>query len=144
MREAIPWVWAVMAMLFGVAEIFTAGFVLACFGIGAGAASLVAFAGYGLGWQLLAFALVSGVTVLLSRRFAQRVSNPSANTVGIDRVIGRSALVLEAIEPKLARGRVRVERETWSADSIDGAPIAQGANVVVIAVEGTRLKVRPI
>lgn len=144
MQEAIPWIWAVMALLFLAGEIFTPGFVLACFGIGAGAASITSFAGYGLGWQLAVFGAVSALAVVLSRPFAERVSNPNVNTVGIDRVIGRPGLVLEAIEPDLARGLVRVERETWSADSVDGAPIAKGADVVVVAVEGARLKVRPI
>ena len=36
-------------------------------------------------------------------------------------------------------GRVRVEREEWRAESVDGSEIAVGATVHVLRVDGTRL-----
>ena len=141
--DIIRWVWVVMALFFGVAEIFTAGFVLICFGIGAAAAAILAFVGLGLVWQLGAFIVVSAVSVVLSRRFAERVSGPQMQGVGIDRVLGKEAVVIEAIDPLSAHGRVRIDREEWRADSADGAPIAQDMQVEVLRVEGTRVIVRP-
>ena len=41
-----------------------------------------------------------------------------------------------------AHGRVRIEREVWRADSIDGHRIAKDAVVKVMAVSGTRVLVR--
>ena len=41
--EVLRWTWVVISVAFLIAEIFTAGFVLACFGIGAAAAALLAF-----------------------------------------------------------------------------------------------------
>jgi membrane-bound ClpP family serine protease len=40
-------------------------------------------------------------------------------------------------------GLVRVDREEWRAESVDGAVIAQGATVRVADVQGTRLVVSP-
>lgn len=142
--ELVKWVWVGMALFFFVAEIFTLGFVLACFGVGAAVAAILAFAGVGAAWQLLAFVVVSALAVLLSRPFAERVSEPNAEQVGIDRVLGKRAVVVEAIEPASASGRVRVEREEWRAEAVDDREIAVGARVEVVAVEGTRLRVRSI
>lgn len=140
----IGWVWAFLALLFIVAEIFTAGLVMICFGIGAAVASVLAFLGLNLIWQLVGFTAVAALAIALSRPFANRVSNPSENVFGIDRVIGKEAVVIVAIDPKAAHGRVRVEREEWQADSEDGQPIPDGATVQVLAVRGTRVLVRPL
>ncbi len=142
--ELLRWAWLVIAVFFFLAEVFTAGFVLAAFGVGALAGALVAFAGGGLAWQLTAFIGVSTMAVLFSRRFAERVTGQQAQGVGIDRVIGKRAMVLERIDPVTAKGRVRVEREEWRAEAIDGQPIAPDTIVEVVGVQGTRLQVRPL
>lgn len=142
--EIIRWIWVGMALFFLLAEVFTAGFVLACFGIGALAAAIPAFLGLGLLWQLLVFIIVSTVAVLLSRRFADRITGKQPQGVGVDRVLGKKAIVIEAIDPLSPAGRVRVDVEEWRADSADGSPIAEGAVVEVLGIDGTRLKVRPL
>ena len=141
--EMVRWVWLGIAVFFFLAELFTAGFVLAAFGVGAAAAALVAFVGLDLPWQLVTFIVVSAVAVLLSRRFADRVTGQQAQGVGIDRVLHKRAVVLETIDPVSATGRVRVEREEWRADSLTGQTIPSGAIVEVTGVVGTRLQVKP-
>ena len=144
MDELLPWVWALLALIFLVAEIFTAGFFIICFGIGAAAAAILAFLGASQVWQLVVFIVVSGLSVILSRPIAARISGSVENTVGIDRVLHKEAIVTVSIESLSARGRVRVEREEWLAEAIDGRTISVGAKVEVVGVEGTRLKVRAI
>ena len=141
--EFIPWLWLIFAIILFLVEIFTAGFVLAAFGVGALVAMLVAFLGLGLEWQLAAFVVVSALGVIFSRRFADRISGEQPENFGIDRVIGKSAVVLEPIDNSAATGMVRVEREEWRAQSLDGEPIPVGVTVEVVAVDGTRLLVRP-
>lgn len=140
----LVWVWFVIAILFFLGEVLTAGFVLAAFGVGALAATLTALLGASLPVQLVVFIVTSGVGVLLSRRFADRITGPQAQGVGIDRVLGKQAVVLETIDPIKATGLVRVAREEWRADAADNVPIAAGVVVEVLAVEGTRLKVRVV
>lgn len=140
----LVWVWFVIAILFFLGEVLTAGFVLAAFGVGALVATLAALLGASLPVQLVVFIVTSGVGVLLSRRFADRITGPQAQGVGIDRVLGKQAVVLETIDPIKATGLVRVAREEWRADAADNVPIAAGVVVEVLAVEGTRLKVRVV
>jgi len=144
MVQWFPWVWAILALVFIIAEIFTAGFFIICFGIGAVAAAIVAFLGMNTIWQMAIFVIVSAVTVMLSRPIATRISGASENSVGIDRVLHKEAIVIHAIDPMLAQGRVRVAREEWLAESVEEKPIAVGEKVEVVAIEGTRLKVRTL
>ncbi len=138
------WGWIVLALIFFAAEIFTAGFVLLCFGFGALAAAGLAFFGLGLTWQLLAFIVVSSAAVLLSRPFAERVTSKGPQDVAGDRVLGKRAVVLQAIDPIANTGMVRVDTEEWRAESVDHSPIAKDSVVEVVAVEGVRLQVRRI
>jgi membrane protein implicated in regulation of membrane protease activity len=142
--ELLWWIWALLVLLFVVAEIFTTGFFLFCFGVGAAAAGIVAWLGYDLTAQLAVFVVVSGLMVAAVRPLAWGVGRKARNTVGIDRVLHKPAVVTSAIEPTIAKGRVRVEREEWLADSVTGKAIPAGTAVEVIAVEGTRLQVRPL
>lgn len=137
------WGWAAMAIIFLIAELFTTGFFLFCFGIGAAAAALLAYLGVDPFIQVAAFIGVSGMAVLLTRPLTRRLNEEHQNFVGIDRVLGKRAIVLNEINPPQGAGMVRVDTEEWRATSEDGSVIAQGAIVEVIRIEGTRLVVRP-
>lgn len=138
----LQWAWIVVALIFFSAEVFTAGFFLACFGAGAILAAISAFWGAPPLVQFGVFLVGSTAALGVLRPLANRVSNPNTHMVGIDRVLGQQAIVLETIDPANGRGVVRVGHEHWSADAADGAPIAIGAVVVVVGVKGTHLQVR--
>jgi inner membrane protein len=53
--------------------------------------------------------------------------------------IGRRATVVEAF--RNGRGEVEIDDTRWRAEAADGSDIAQGAHVVIKAVEGILLKV---
>ncbi|MHB9025852.1 MAG: NfeD family protein [Armatimonadota bacterium] len=138
------WVWMIIAALFIIAEIFTAGFFLFWFGIGAAVAGVLALLGLGAGWQWGAFAVVSAVLFLLSRRFADRISRQQPPGIGADRYIGQTGLVLETVDRLRNTGRVRLGRDEWHAESATGEPIPAGVAVTVNRVNGTYLVVTPI
>ena len=139
------WIWLVSAVLFGVGEMATPGsFFLLPFAIGAAAASILAFAGVDIGWEWAGFIAISVVTLLAMRPLARRLDRQgSVDGVGSRRLIGKSALVLDAIGGgPHAVGLVRVDREEWRAESADGSPLQEGDVVRVADVEGTRLLVK--
>ena len=84
------------------------------------AVSVVLFALLGLSLRTLAVA-----------RKTDYVS-PSAN------LVGQAGKVVSSLEP---RGTVRVNGESWSAESLSGQPIAEGVEIVVMEVDGLTLKV---
>lgn len=137
----IWWIWMIIAALFIVGEIFTQGFFILWFGIGAGIAGILALFGLGFGWQLAAFVVVSGVLFIISRRFAERFSKKQPPGIGADRFIGLEGIVLEEIDNAKNTGQVRVQKDEWRANSATGEIIPKGKRVKVIRMDGTHLVV---
>lgn len=145
--ELWQWVWLTAALLFAVGEMATAGsFFLLPFGLGAAAATALAFADSTIGWQWLAFVAVSGAAFAGLRPLARRLDRDMTplQGIGADRWTGRTGVVLMEIPGGANElGLVRVDREEWRAQSADARPIATGSAVEVVRVEGTRVVVRP-
>lgn len=137
------WIWAGFAALLYVGEMFTAGFFMLPFALGATVAAGMQIAGIGLIWQWLAFLAVSVLAFLLLRKFAEHITHEPPVKTGVDRLIGASGIVIEELIPNDPRGQVRIQREEWRADAPGHETVPVGAHVVVEAVEGTHLIVRP-
>jgi membrane protein implicated in regulation of membrane protease activity len=68
MNESWSWIlWTVLGVMLVIAEIFTPGFVLLWFGVGALAAAFASFLGAGLATQFILFIAVSSALTALSR-----------------------------------------------------------------------------
>jgi membrane protein implicated in regulation of membrane protease activity len=145
--EVWRWVWLATAVVFAIGEAASAGaFFLLPFAVGAVVAAVLAFAGAGLGLEWLAFVTVSAASVAALRPLARRLDNnvPSLG-IGAKRWQGETAIVLRAIPRGPSEtGLVRVGREEWRAESVDGSGIAEGTVVRVVDVIGTRLRVWPV
>lgn len=136
------WLWMIMAAIFIIGEIFSAGFFLLWFGIGAVVAGILSSLGFGADWQWIAFISISGGLFVISRRFAERFTKKQPPGVGADRFIGEKGIVLEEIDNIRHTGLVKVSNEVWMADSDTGEIIAVGEKIVVVKVIGTHLVVR--
>ena len=137
------YVWLILAAIFLIIEIFTAGFFIACFTVGALAAAIVSyFAAIPLFWQCLIFVIVSVGLIPVSRLFAKRLSDDTIPQAGADALIGKTAIVIEDIEPVSGTGQVRVDGEAWRALASD--KIKKSTTVKIISVKGTMLEVEPI
>lgn len=138
----IWYIWMIIAALFVVGEIFTAGFFLLWFGIGAAVAGVLALFGLGHVWQLGAFVLVSGILFVVSRKFADKFTKKQPSGIGADRVIGKEGMVFEEIDNTKNTGRVRLKKEEWHAESETSEVIPVGNQVEVIRLDGTHLVVK--
>lgn len=79
--------------------------------------------------------LVDILEVIVFRAWSQR----KKARVGVQMLVGRTAVALGSISP---RGQVRLDGEIWEARS--EAPIPGGKDVVVRAVDGLTLLVAPV
>lgn len=136
------WIWMILAALFIVAEIFTAGFFLLWFGVGAGVAGFLALMGVNMAGQLAVFVVVALVLFAVSRKFADRFTDPQPPGIGADRFLGKVGIVLEDVDNRKNKGRVRLERDEWRAESETGDVIAAGVEVSVTGINGTHVIVR--
>lgn len=144
--EAWRWIWLIAVFVFAVGEMASPGsFFLLPFAVGALAATVLAFADVGVTGEWIAFVAITIASVAALRPIARRLDlNANDHGVGSRRLIGQTALVLDEIPGRHELGLVRVHREEWRAESLDGSTIPPGAAVRVAEVEGTRVLVVPI
>ena len=135
-----PWNWFILAVALLILETILPGVHFLWFGL---AAIVIGFLGVLTGltwqWQVLAFGLLSVLTVFWVRKYARpdvAISDqPDLNVRG-QQYIGRSLVVEQAIQN--GRGKVRVGDTLWAAEGPD-APA--GARVTVTGAKGTVLVV---
>jgi membrane protein implicated in regulation of membrane protease activity len=147
--EQLAWIlWVILGVGLIVAEMFTLGFVLFWFGLGAIAAALVGFLGFGFGLQFLAFALVSIVLTAMSRTIFSKyfsLSDEESIKTGVEALPGQIGTVSAASRGALNEGAVKVFGSTWTAFPIDAAtPLVEGEKVEVVQVRGSSIYVRKI
>ena len=135
------WVWLVVAAVFGIGEIFTAGFFLLPFSAGALVAFVLAWFEIDPTLVMIVFLVVSIMTLVIIQRLVRK-GDQIQHPVGANRFVGRRVLVLERIDRVAGTGRVRLDTENWRATT-DGDPIEEGAEVRVVEMRGTRLVVAP-
>ncbi|PWT91962.1 MAG: NfeD family protein [Blastocatellia bacterium] len=142
--------WSILGAILIVAEIFTSGFVLLWFGIGALAAALAGIVGIdNLGIQFLIFATISIALTAASRTifvnyFSREKTGESLRT-GVDALPGKIGTVVSSSRGALQEGAVKVFGSTWTAYPAPGEePLEAGERVCVESVEGASIYVRRV
>jgi membrane protein implicated in regulation of membrane protease activity len=145
------WVlWCILGAILIVAEIFTTGFVLFWFGIGALAAAFAGFLGVdSLVIQFLIFAVVSiGLTAASRTIFINYFSHQKSGGAlrsGVDALPGKVGTVVSSSRGALQEGAVKVFGSTWTAYPAPGEPpLEAGERVCVESVEGASIYVKRI
>ena len=147
--DQISWIlWLIVGIGLVVAEIFTLGFVLFWFGLGALAAALVGSLGFGLGMQFLVFAVVSiGLTAMSRTIFAKYLphDDPDGLKTGVDSLPGKIGTVASASDGALNAGAVKVFGSIWTAYPIDDeTKLLEGEKVEVVEIRGSSIYVRKV
>jgi membrane protein implicated in regulation of membrane protease activity len=129
-----------------VAEVFTAGFVLLWFGVGALFAAFLSLLGFGIGWQFLAFAILSVALTALSRTiFVNYFAHKNELKSGVDALPGQVGTVVTSSQGAMRGGEVKVFGSVWTAYPAEGEEVLQaGERVEVVRVQGASLYVRSI
>jgi membrane protein implicated in regulation of membrane protease activity len=141
-------IWLILAAVFAVAEVFTTGFVLLWFGVGAAVAALLALLGVeSLAAQVVGFLFVSVLLVIASRtifeQFLVRSSRGNELKTGVAQMIGQRATVTEASRGVLNEAAVRAYGSVWTALPLpDEAPLREGETVLIERIEGNTVYVR--
>ncbi|HJP95319.1 MAG TPA: NfeD family protein [Pyrinomonadaceae bacterium] len=142
--------WVVLGAILVVAEVFTSGFVLLWFGIGALAAALAAFIGLdSLALQFFIFAGISIALTAASRTifinyFSREKTGQSLRT-GVDALPGKVGTVVSSSRGALQEGAVKVFGSTWTAYPAPGEPpLEAGERVCVESIEGASIYVKRI
>lgn len=146
--EQYAWIlWVVLGISLIVAEIFTLGFVLLWFGIGALVAAFAGYLGFGVGIQFLSFAFVSIILTALSRTIFSKYFPGREDSLksGVDSLPGKVGTITGASKGTLQSAEVKVFGSTWTAFPEEGEePLQEGEKVEVVQVKGASLYVKRI
>jgi len=149
--ENYLWIfWAILGAVLVIAEVFTTGFVLLWFGIGALAAGLAGLLGvHSIILQFLIFTVVSiGLTVASRTIFVNYFSREKSGgdlKSGVDSLPGKVGTVVSSSRGALNEGAVKVYGSTWTAYPADGEePLEAGDRVEVTKVQGASIYVKRV
>ena len=141
------YIWFIAALIFGVIEIFTAGFVVLWFGVAAAIVGVLSLFGLNsLLLQSIIFAVLTLILVTLSRTFFKNVfkySEGKQYKTTMENLIGKTGIVTTTINNEQSTGRVLIEGQDWTARGIDSSVIEQNKKVVIVRMEGAKLFVKP-
>jgi membrane protein implicated in regulation of membrane protease activity len=130
-------IWAIVAVLLAVGEIFTPGlFFLGPIALAALASTVVAALGLGIWIQIIVFGVGSFAAVGLLRPIARKhVTMPRALRTGAAALEGAKAVVLQRVDSH--GGRVKIGGEEWSARSyMPDEAFDVGSEVEVVQIQG--------
>ena len=149
--ENLYWIlWCILGAILIVAEVFTSGFVLLWFGIGALAAALAGIIGIdNLGVQFVIFAVVSVGLTAASRtiflNYFSRENTGQSLRTGVDSLPGKIGTVVSSSRGAMQEGAVKVFGSTWTAYPAEGeTALEAGERVRVESIEGSSIYVRRI
>ena len=135
--------WCIVTLLLFILEIFTSGFGVFCFAIGCIGGAIASGLSFGLNVQILVFCIMSMISFVTIRpvllKYFSRKTDCLTNT---DALIGRSASVVEMIDNKRGKGRVKIDGDIWKAISLDDSIIEVNEKVVIIQIDSIVLIVK--
>ena len=135
--------WLIVAGICFVIEIYTIGFFVFWFGIGALITMLSSFFISNIFIQAMIFVISSSLLLFftkpLSKKFIKENQTTSTNVYSI---IGKDALVIENIDSINGEGKIKVNGEIWSA--ISDTNIKKDTKVRVLSINGVKAKVEKI
>lgn len=138
-------VWVIISIVCLILELSSGDFFILCFAIGAAVAAIFAGCGANLTVQIILFAVVSALSLLLVRpALLKKIHKPDNERLSnAEAVIGQVGRVSEAIEAG-GHGRVALDGDDWKAVSVDSSAINKGARVRVVKMDSIILTVEPV
>ena len=137
--------WVIISIVCLILELSSGDFFILCFAIGAAVAAILAGCGLSLTWQIILFAVVSALSLLLVRpALIKKLHKPHRERLSnAEAIIGREGRVSEPIEAG-GYGRVAIDGDDWKAVGVEGMAIAQGSRVRVVKMDSIILTVEPV
>ena len=135
--------WLIVAGIFFVIEIFTAGFLVFWLGIAALIAMIVSFFIPNITIQTIVFIIFSIILLLATKPLIKKFMNVKETKTNAFSIIGKKALVIKNIDSINKSGQIKVNGEVWSAIGKNDDTIEKGTEVEVVSINGVKAVVKP-
>ncbi len=134
--------WIAVTIVFVIVEVATTQLVTIWFALGSVAALLACTLKAELYLQIIIFAVVSTLALVLTRPLVKKLSQKEFLPTNADRNIGKSATVTETIDNIAGTGAVKIDGNIWTARSSDDTVIEKDTIVTVEKIDGVKLIVK--
>ena len=133
-------IWIIALVLFVIIEMGTAALTTIWFAGGALVALILSALKMPVLIQVIAFLIVSLILVFVTRPLAEKYVNKRAVKTNAESLIGKEAVVSEAINNLQQTGQVLVGGQEWTARTEENSEVIGAGTVVVIKrIEGVKL-----
>jgi membrane protein implicated in regulation of membrane protease activity len=140
--DSSAFAWTALAIVAAIVEVSIPHFGVIFVSAGAVGAAVVAAIGLGIPVQVVVFAVVLALSLMLLRpRIVARLSTGPGVPSRTEALIGHDGVVTHDIESTVGAGRVNVGGQDWAARST--TPLAAGTRVRVVGADGLVLEVIP-
>lgn len=138
-------IWVIISIVCLILELSSGDFFILCFAIGAAASAIIAGCGASLTWQIIIFAVVSALSLLLVRpALIKKLHKPHRERLSnAEAMIGKEGRVSEPIVAN-GYGRVAVDGDDWKALSADGSAIDKDTRVRIVKMDSIIVTVEPL
>ena len=128
--------WLLVGLVCLILELMNGDLYLMCFAIGSLCASLASAFTDSIVIHVIIFVIFSVLSIFLVRPIALKYLHQGADNrlSNADALIGREGKVTDTIEAG-GYGRVKIDGDSWKAQSIDGAAIDQGVAVRILRLD---------
>lgn len=137
-------IWLIIAGLFFIGEIATVGFLIFWFGIGALIAMIVSIFTSNIIVQTSVFLISSTILIFATKPLVKKFIDVKKTNTNAFSIVGKKALVIKEINPIKSEGLVKINGETWSAESEDNGIIPEGSEVEILEIKGVKAIVKAI
>ena len=135
--------WLIFAIAMAVLEGVTVQLVSVWFAVGGLAACVASLFTDSLIIEVIVFVVVSAIALAVTRPLVKKLKQRGAQPTNADRFVGKTGVVITAVDNSIPQGMVKVDNEKWTARSVSGELIEEGKTVTVTAIEGVKLMVEP-
>jgi|GEM_PF-1463677 len=137
-----PWVWwTVVALVFFILEISTASFFFLWIGAGALITVVVSLFSVPATVEYTVFAVSSVLLVVISRRWAGKISGKSSQIANVDGLIGQIGRITKVYSHAPWQGYAKVGGESWRVEMEKEIPLQMSDEVKVLSVKSNILVV---
>ena len=138
-------IWLIIVGICLIIEIFTVGFLIFWFSIGALIAMLISFFTTNIIIQTTVFIITSTILIFATKPFVKKFSkDENSIKTNVYSIIGKTGIVTEEINPIHSKGQIKVNGEVWSAISDSNTIIPENSKVEILEVKGVKAIVSPL
>ena len=139
------WVWIIVIVVACIVEWATQVQLISIWAaLGGVVALILELAGLGKEIQVVVFFAVTILAIVLTRPLARKMTGFIKTPTNADMNIEKIGKVTKIVDEELGIMRVKVENNDWSATTENKSVLPVGTEIVVQAIEGVKLIVKPI